>query len=381
MLSRNVFLIIALLVVGGLSACSSNHKEETPTQFTAPATSQTILYDEELKNGNDIAPAGEFKGDTDGDGLSDYEEYYKYRTDHTKDDSDGDGVLDNDWNERCEYSETIRAKCSIAYPYDLETMNDHFQDVRIIKEEKDILTYEVILYPDAKLSIKPSEYPVALPPDIAGYTRKTTLFNYSDDMQDEIKNIVANCKTDLEVARTIINWVQQNTIMPVDNSGPVNFRYGVRNGEIIKENDGWIIAETLRNWSEEKILETFVYGDSMFENRTHGTCDSAAILVCTMLRAAGIPVRTAVSVPINPASTKFTSHFWNEIYIGGQWLRADAWRGVNVPMISPYLFVKVMSFEDYEHINFASTWGTKYSYPSKDRPYFTFEYEAQSPIH
>jgi hypothetical protein len=38
--------------------------------------------------------------DTDSDGLSDYDEYCKYRTDPTKKDSDGDGKPDGDWDER-----------------------------------------------------------------------------------------------------------------------------------------------------------------------------------------------------------------------------------------------------------------------------------------
>ena len=38
--------------------------------------------------------------DSDGDGLSDFDEIHKYLTDPAKKDSDGDGTPDGDWNER-----------------------------------------------------------------------------------------------------------------------------------------------------------------------------------------------------------------------------------------------------------------------------------------
>lgn len=37
--------------------------------------------------------------DTDGDGLSDFQEIHKYLTDPAKNDTDGDGVPDGDWND------------------------------------------------------------------------------------------------------------------------------------------------------------------------------------------------------------------------------------------------------------------------------------------
>ena len=45
--------------------------------------------------------------DRDGDGLSDFAERHKYRTDPARADSDGDGVPDGDWRERREYQYTV----------------------------------------------------------------------------------------------------------------------------------------------------------------------------------------------------------------------------------------------------------------------------------
>jgi len=68
--------------------------------------------------------------DTDNDGLSDYDEYCKYRTDPTKKDSDSDGKPDGDWQERREYTYTIRAICEIRSPSNMEMINDLYQDAR-----------------------------------------------------------------------------------------------------------------------------------------------------------------------------------------------------------------------------------------------------------
>jgi len=311
------------------------------------------------------------KIDTDGDRLTDYEEYCKYKTDPTKVDSDGDGIPDNDWNERREYTFHIRAKCSIRYPYDLETMNDLFQDARKIKEKGDTLFYEVILYPNARPIVNPCEYPIKnLPSELRKYTKRTTLFNYSDETQKEVEKIVKNCRTDVSVVNTIFFWIMKNTCDPFGNSGPVNYRYTVRNGKVIEVNKGWL-RENLQKWPKNKVLEWFVYGDSMFKNRTHSSCGSTAILFCTMLRAAGIPTRTAVSIPLD--SSEDWDHFWNEAFIGGKWIRCDGTHGID-PVLMVNEGIKVISFVDYEHTDFATTWG---KIPASKSPYTTFEITAQ----
>ena len=54
--------------------------------------------------------------DSDGDGLSDFQEIHKYFTDPRNSDSDGDGVHDGDWNERPEFSYSIRTVLRIMPP-------------------------------------------------------------------------------------------------------------------------------------------------------------------------------------------------------------------------------------------------------------------------
>ena len=85
--------------------------------------------------------------DTDGDGLSDFQERHKYFTNPQKADSDGDGIADSDWNERREFSYTVRSVLHVMPPYNLAAMNDDYQDVRMLDEHTDYLEVEVIHYP------------------------------------------------------------------------------------------------------------------------------------------------------------------------------------------------------------------------------------------
>ena len=82
--------------------------------------------------------------DTDADGLTDYEEYCKYRTDPTLSDSDRDGTPDDAWEERREYTYSIRAVLELKPPWNLEAMNDLFQDARLIESTQS--NYEKVGY-------------------------------------------------------------------------------------------------------------------------------------------------------------------------------------------------------------------------------------------
>src|SRR5688572_9029121 len=72
--------------------------------------------------------------DRDRDGLSDFHEVHKYRTDPGKADSDADGVPDGDWRERREFQYTVRSVVQVMRPVTSEWLNDDYQDVRVLDE-------------------------------------------------------------------------------------------------------------------------------------------------------------------------------------------------------------------------------------------------------
>ena len=82
------------------------------------------------------AAAGEI--DSDHDGLADFLEIHKYRTDPAKADSDGDGIPDGDWHERREFAYSVRSVVKVLRPVDVITLNDDYQDARVLRERLDL---------------------------------------------------------------------------------------------------------------------------------------------------------------------------------------------------------------------------------------------------
>jgi hypothetical protein len=123
--------------------------------------------------------------DQDQDGLSNISELYKYLTDPYNPDSDADGIIDSDWDERREYSYSVRAFVKIRQPYDIDAMNDMFQDVRVLSEEdhKGYTEIEIVIYPETKLKLFRSPYPILeLAEDLIQYTQPGISTNYSPEM-------------------------------------------------------------------------------------------------------------------------------------------------------------------------------------------------------
>src|SRR5260221_9720717 len=85
--------------------------------------------------------------DSDGDGLSDFHELHKYFTDPHKKSTAGKGISDGDWDERRQFTYSIRSVIRVMPPYNLAALNDDYQDVRVLKETKDFVELEVISYP------------------------------------------------------------------------------------------------------------------------------------------------------------------------------------------------------------------------------------------
>ena len=89
-----------LFISGGIIARNTSLKEEKLFKINAKNSDNDGLPDYlEEKIGTN-----EYNKDTDGDGLTDFDEYCKYKTNPLKKDSDSDGIPDGDWNERREFN-------------------------------------------------------------------------------------------------------------------------------------------------------------------------------------------------------------------------------------------------------------------------------------
>ncbi len=317
----------------------------------------------EAKLGTDPARA-----DTDGDGLSDYDEHCKYRTDPTKKDTDGDGIPDGDWQERREYVYTIRAICEIRPPNDAALMTDLYQDVRPAGRKArlpDGTVVEILLFPFSMPHVFAQPYPRAQIPDsLRKYVEPDFSMNFSEEMQKEIKEkIVAGAKTDVEAIQKILAWMAHETRLA--NDLPEFAYFNVVDNKIV-----W--RQSLGSpEKDQRFLQTNFFGDAMFKSRRHGTCTSTATLRATMLRAAGLSTRLIQNLPLitryegdpeplvealrmrvmskgydwGPAGGG-ANHCYNEVFLNNHWIRVDSVINPG-PFVGGRLFVKVYSLASW----------------------------------
>jgi hypothetical protein len=322
--------------------------------------------------------------DTDNDGLSDYDEYCKYRTDPTKKDSDGDGKPDGDWDERREYTYTIRAICEIRPPSSLEMINDLYQDARPFEKEaalEDARVVEVLIFPFAEAHVYAQPYPRKnLSKKFEEYIRPTVSMNYSAEMKDQIGQIVEGATTDVEAIEKMLQWLNHETRLVREL--PHWEYFHIIDGKIVRHRSMGSPAR------DEQFLETNFFGDSMFKNKVHGTCSSTSIIRGTMFRAAGLPTRLIQTLPLmtrysedpEPMADRLrmremakgydwgpgsggANHTYNEVFLNHRWVRVDNMIGTG-PFVGNRLFVKAWSSADWNNIK--EEWNDKRCFRALD---------------
>jgi hypothetical protein len=322
--------------------------------------------------------------DTDSDGLSDYDEYCKYRTDPTKKDSDDDGKPDGDWDERREYAYSIRAICEIRPPSRIEMINDLYQDARPFKKEamlKDARVVEVLIFPFAEAHVYSQPYPNEnLDKKLKEYIQPTVSMNYSSEMKEQIDHIVEGSASDVAAIEKMLQWLNHETRLVREL--PHWEYFHVIDGKIVWHKS---IGSPPRN---EQFLETNFLGDSMFKNKVHGTCSSTAILRGTMFRAAGLPTRLIQTLPLmtrysedpEPLADRLrmremakgyvwgpgnggANHTYNEVFLNNRWVRVDNSIGTG-PFVGDKLFVKAWSSADWN--NLKEEWNDKRCFRALD---------------
>jgi hypothetical protein len=339
--------------------------------------------------------------DTDGDGLSDFQESHKYFTDPGKSDSDGDGIPDGDWSERREFTYSVRAVMHVMAPFDVASMNDDYQDVRVLELRPDLLEFEVVVYPFNTVAeaIAPDARWRTPAAELKRYLDPGVCCNWDGPMQAQLRGELARAGIDLAqlddvaavkaVSRWLMDWAH-------DEDGFTTFAFDFE-GErlVVSEPQRASVDETLQRFGRtlDEQLDRELLGRGMFATRTRGSCTSSAIYLSTCLKAVGIPTRTIVCVPIVDSSDarevgwiearlthqavrsivgaaaqeqrgSWTSHTFNEVIVGGRWRRLNyAALGQNVlDRHCLGLMVHVHTFDDHAQAGLAG-WGNRMEHP------------------
>ena len=338
--------------------------------------------------------------DADRDGLSDFLEIHKYGTDPKRADSDGDGIEDGDWLERREYAYTVRAVVQVMKPVTLEFLNDDFQDARALDEGQDWVELEVVLYPfntvndripgSAKWRKPSRELKRWLEPgptsDWTPKMRKALLEALEADGIDVSK------LSDKETVEQVSDWLMKHAeyhdgfssfITSFDEEGRP---YVSEELEDIVER-----GKAERGLSLEEQWQQEISARGMFESGKRGSCTSSAIYISGCLRAVGIPTRTVLCIPLVDAGDErerelvetrlehndvrriaaaaasqgihsWTSHTFNEVWIGGRWRRLNYSKLGQDILDSRYLglMIHVGTFRDWADARMPETVGRRY---------------------
>ena len=133
--------------------------------------------------------------DTDGDGLSDFQELHKYRSDPNRQSTARDGVSDGDLQRRREFAYSIRSVVKVMPPVNLECLNDDYQDARVLSQSDQFVELEVIHYPlnDNAAAIKANSDWRRDAQSKREYIRAGITTNWDDDMR---RDLIAALKAD-----------------------------------------------------------------------------------------------------------------------------------------------------------------------------------------
>lgn len=341
--------------------------------------------------------------DSDKDGLSDFHEVHKHLSDPKKADTDGDGIPDGDWEERREHAYTVRSVVHVLPPVTDDVLCDDYQDARVLERREEYVELEVVHYPlntvaDAIVADPRWRERVR---GMKAWTGPGLTANWDDAMR---KDLVAALKKDgidaetlddktlveraskwlLAHAKSVDGFSTFCSWFPVDargKRGKAAIYPGLEaSAERGKADKGLTVDE---QWQRE------LFAKGMFENGVRGTCTSSAIYLDGCLRALGIPTRIVLCIPLVDASDDreiafladrltlpgvrktvkraiqpskgWTSHTFNEVFVGGRWRRLNYDRlGQNI--LDPGylgLMTHVATFSDWADGEMAKTWGTR----------------------
>ena len=382
-------LVVACAVFGG-----SASPADPPPKDTAPAT---IVRTTTVRPPTDP--------DTDLDGLPDFQETHKYKTDPNKKDTAGEGTADGDLKQRREFTYSVRAVVRVMPPYNLADINDDYQDVRVLKENKEYAELEVTVYPFNTNADAIRGNP-NWKKDYAGmkeFLAPGVTTNWDDAMRKDLlrelaaDGIDAEKLTDKEVVEQVSRWLFKHS---KHKNMFCTFYVGFRDGKpvVLPGTEAAFQRDKGESsWTVEVQYQNELFGKEMFARKTYGTCTSTAVYQTTVLRALGIPTRMILCIPLadgsDPAQvemvdkgltnhqvrataamgviaggTSFASHTFCEVFVGGRWRRLNSAKlGQNV--LEPGylgLMLKVHTFNDLSEAKLAETWGTRYAKGQRD---------------
>ncbi|HYF35748.1 MAG TPA: hypothetical protein VD994_10690, partial [Prosthecobacter sp.] len=242
--------------------------------------------------------------DSDGDGLTDFQEVHKYLTNPALAETEA-GKVDGDWQQRREFTYSIRSVVRVLKPYDVAAMQDDYQDARLLRETAEYGEVEVIHYPLNTLTAAAAAHLLApaTEAELSRWRKPGITTDWTPELRQQLllelkaAGIDPKQLTPRELVEKVAGWMQRScagssvfTTFFIDFSkGHPELLPGCEEAyEREKGTAGWTFDEQLRHE---------VLGSGMFAAKTRGTCTSSAIYWTTVMRALGIPARQILCIP------------------------------------------------------------------------------------
>jgi hypothetical protein len=337
--------------------------------------------------------------------LADFHERHKYGSDSARQDTSGQGVADGGWTQRREFTYSVRAVIRVLRPYNLKTLNDDYQDVRVLAETRDYVELEVIAYPlnsNAEAIAANANWRT----DYAGmkeYLAPGVTTNWDAALRKDLLAELAEAGidpdrlTDREVVEKVSRWFYARS--KYRNMFCTNFVHfpGGKPAVFPGLENPFQREKGEPTWTEAEQFAHELLGKEMFYRKSHGSCTSAAGAQATVLRALGIPTRLILTIPLVDASDpaqvalidkglthhgvrstvryallalgkNYANHTYLEVFVGNRWRRLNYTQLGQNTLDAKYLglMIHVHTFTDLSEANLAPTWGRRYGLGQRD---------------
>lgn len=300
---------------------------------------------------------------------------------------------------------TITSVIQVLKPFDLDDMNDDFQDARVVEQDEDSCTVEVTYYP---LYIPIVGENPNWRKDYAGMTEyldPTPTENWDETMRQELvtelrqAGIDPDRLTDKQLVVQVSQWAKRRA-RSTRGFGiwAVYFPDG-KPAVYPPLREAFESTKPDRSWTDQRMFEQELLGRSMFNKKVHGSCTSYSVYLATILRALGIPTRIIFCIPtFDPNDdaqaqmfyksihhnrvretvrgamgdvSGFANHLFNEVYVGNRWVRLNYTR-LGQPVLDKNYFgllTHVYTSASLCEAELHTTWGMRwFKYPEDGQP-------------